>query len=158
MLKTKKTQIAVFSIVVLAVLSNSCFLFHTRSKYTHLHECAKAGDTSCVIKELAKGSPGLKIQDDAGMTALHIASSRCHLEIVKLLLELGADVNEKAKEGATPLHFAAQEDCLETVKFLLESGADINAKDDEGRTPLVRAIQWENEDIASYLQASGGQE
>jgi ankyrin repeat protein len=65
-----------------------------------------------------------------GRTALHLAAMNGHLEIVKLLLEHGADVNAKTKEGYgyTALHSAASNGHLEIVKLLLEHGADVNAK------------------------------
>lgn len=60
-------------------------------------------------------------------------------EILKLLLEAGADVKAVSKWSKTPLHlFSAsspQKD-LKLAKFLLEKGADVNAQDVEGNTPL----------------------
>ena len=53
-----------------------------------------------------------------------------HLEIVKLLLDKGADVNVKESEKSsctTALSQAAQEGHLEIVKLLLDKGADANA-------------------------------
>jgi ankyrin repeat protein len=56
-----------------------------------------------------------------------LAAGEGHLEIVKLLLEHGADVNAKTAYE-TALHLAAEKGHLEIVKFLLEHGADVNAK------------------------------
>ena len=67
---------------------------------------------------------------------LHVAVDRDRPEIIKLLLELGADVNGATDAGWTPLHaavFSRRENC---TKALLEGGADPNAKDRQGRTPL----------------------
>jgi ankyrin repeat protein len=64
---------------------------------------------------------------ETGETALHLAAGEGHLEIVKLLLEHGADVNAKTAYE-TALHLAAGEGHLEIVKLLLEHGADVNAK------------------------------
>ena len=59
-----------------------------------------------------------------------IASSEGHLEMVKLLVENGADVKakDKDKDGWTALMWASCKGDLEIVKFLVESGADVNAK------------------------------
>ena len=84
---------------------------------------------------------------------LNVAVGRGHLEMVKYLVEKGADVSAKAGLGGdrgTVLHFAAKEGCLEMVKYLVEHGADVNAKDDDGRTPADVAREQE---IKDYLNS-----
>jgi uncharacterized protein len=57
-------------------------------------------------------------------------------DVVRLLVEHGADVDGRnAEGGATPLHNAAQSGSVELVRALLELGADRDAKTDDGRTP-----------------------
>ena len=54
-----------------------------------------------------------------------------HFEIVKFLVENGADPNVKDDfYGRTTLMFASQKGHFEIVKFLIENGADANTKDD----------------------------
>ncbi|KAG8623691.1 hypothetical protein KVT40_008667 [Elsinoe batatas] len=67
-------------------------------------------------------------------TLLHIASEHNSLEVVKLCLELGADVNLAAKEGWTPLHFACLGGDPSVVVLLLEQGADPSVKLMSGQT------------------------
>jgi len=56
---------------------------------------------------------------------LHRAAERGHLDVVKLLLEHGADPNVQDDEGETPLHHAAAwRDNVDIVRLLLEHGAD----------------------------------
>jgi ankyrin repeat protein len=59
---------------------------------------------------------------------LHRAASAGKVEIVKMLLRNGENINRTDKEGWTPLHDAAYKGNTETVKVLIASGAKINAK------------------------------
>jgi ankyrin repeat protein len=56
--------------------------------------------------------------------------------IIKMLLEKGADVNKKSYDGFTPLHIAAQYGFDEIVKLLVDNGADVTIKTSEEQTAL----------------------
>lgn len=56
-------------------------------------------------------------------------------EVVKLLVEAGADVNAVNEADFTALHGAAMRGLNEVVQYLVEHGANINARDFRGRTP-----------------------
>ena len=79
-----------------------------------------------------------------GTTALWIASQNGHKEIVKLLLEKGADINVKqTATGATALLLASQNGRTDVVKLLLEKGADVNAKVNGGGNCFVDGVtEW----------------
>ncbi|XP_065650033.1 uncharacterized protein LOC100206955 [Hydra vulgaris] len=59
-----------------------------------------------------------------------------NMEIVKLLLTNGADVNKPMFDGDTPMHLAHCEGSKEAINLLLKHGAKINAQNAEGKTPL----------------------
>jgi uncharacterized protein len=72
----------------------------------------------------------------AKRSVLATAAESGHLEVVRLLLDAGAEVNREseAEEGRTALMAAALEDRIEVVRFLLERGADAEKRDYLGQT------------------------
>ena len=63
-----------------------------------------------------------------GSTALHYAAHYDYMDLAKLLVEHGADVNaSEAHWWTTPLAWAADAARSEAVKFLLDNGAEVNA-------------------------------
>lgn len=65
-----------------------------------------------------------------------------NIEIIKLLINNGADANAKNYTDSSPLHFAValKNKGTEIIKLLIEKGADVNAKNCYGDTPLHRAV------------------
>ena len=61
-----------------------------------------------------------------GQTALMWAIGERHPDIVRLLIQGGADVRVRSKGGSTPLLLAARMGDLESAKLLLAGGADVN--------------------------------
>jgi ankyrin repeat protein len=82
-----------------------------------------------------------------GWTSLHIAGFNGEGEVVKILLDAGADVTSTDKDGATPLHVAKGD----AVEFLLTAGADANAAGKHGMTPLFNL--WPTEAAAGKARA-----
>lgn len=75
--------------------------------------------------------------DDYGRTPLHVAASADYSEMVRFLIDRGADVHvTSAAEGQTPLHYAAKNEAVQCVKILLAFGADIDARDYKLRSAL----------------------
>lgn len=101
---------------------------------TGLHWAAQEGCLESAKVLLEEGADVNAMEED-GMTALYIASSEPHIEIVKLLLSYQAEV-DLTGEGTTPLEIASIWGHYKVVKTLLEHGADVNYRDSEGRTPL----------------------
>ncbi|CAN0141621.1 unnamed protein product, partial [Chrysoparadoxa australica] len=72
-------------------------------------------------------------------TPLHRAAKEGHLEIARLLVEKGAEVNAKGDAEWTPLHCSSFHGNLEVVQLLLNVGANTTLMDHKGRTPEVVA-------------------
>jgi len=64
-------------------------------------------------------------------------------EILKLLVDAGADVSGLEKMGRTPLHIAALSDNVFAARLLLEAGAKVMPRDTAGKTPLDYAESGE---------------
>lgn len=73
---------------------------------------------------------------------LHVAAYHGNLELVRALLEHGAQPNVLNSWGATPLHEAArsEEANPEIAALLIKHGANVNAEDSGGGTPLHTAV------------------
>lgn len=64
---------------------------------------------------------------------VHAATAACDHESMRLLLEAGADPNQRQQGGFTPLHSAAHHDDVEMARLLLDHGADPELTADDGR-------------------------
>jgi uncharacterized protein len=82
---------------------------------------------------------------------IHSAAAGQHLEIVRLLLDHGADPNARQADGYTPLHSAAQNGQAAMVRLLLEHKADRYAENSEGITPVDLARQAGHEEAVALL-------
>jgi ankyrin repeat protein len=71
-----------------------------------------------------------------GNTPLHVASVLGRVQVVKELVERGADIEANDSGGSTPLHGASCRGHVVVVIELLSRGANIDAKNDVGSTPL----------------------
>ena len=85
-----------------------------------------------------------------GSMPLHWASKTGHIEVVRLLLEKGADVNDIL---TTPLYWASTNGHVEVVRLLLKKGADVNAASQDGLTPLYKASIGRHIEMVKMLAA-----
>ena len=81
------------------------------------------------------------MRSDDGGTPLHFAAYNGHMDMVRLLLENGANTEAMRRDdGGTPLDSAAYNGQTDIVRLLLEEGANIEAtRSDDGSTPLDSA-------------------
>ncbi|RWS19816.1 E3 ubiquitin-protein ligase MIB2-like isoform X1 [Leptotrombidium deliense] len=83
----------------------------------------------------------VNVSDRSENSAIHKATLKNHLWVLRLLVAQGANVNAKNKHQQTALHIAVNNAYLQIVQFLLKSGADVNAKNAEDDTVLFIAIK-----------------
>ena len=64
-----------------------------------------------------------------GRTPLHWAASYNSLDVARLLIDRGAEVDARDEDGRTPLHYAARPSCLDVARLLIEHGANTDGID-----------------------------
>jgi len=93
-----------------------------------------------------------------GYRAIYGASENNHLDIAKLLIEYGTDLNWSSQAFgliSPPLMTATRSRYFEMVKLLVEAGAMLNGIDNNGLTVLDYTFGNKNREIAEYLIEKG---
>jgi len=118
------------------------------------------------VRQLLAGKIAVNYLDKNGCSAIYLAASGGHEDVVKLLLEAGANVNLRIRyaplsaggrwsEGVTALMSAASTGNSSMVRLLLQAGTDINAVNKDGETALILAMQNQHSEAAQALIEAG---
>lgn len=107
-----------------------------------------------LAREAVAARAHLDCRDEEGMTPLTHALEQRAPEMVRWLVDQGADVNYPTKMANFPLVFAVKGNQPDLVDFLLERGADANP-DGVGISPLMAAARSRNLSLAKKLLAAG---
>lgn len=124
------------------------------------------GHVEKVQRLLSMGAPvnGPAYTVDGEELSMYTLQSAClggYDELVKMLLERGANPNEPngVTPGKTPLEFAVSGNYLKIAKMILDGGADVNAYWSGGRSrgvpPIVSAVELENVPMFHLLRERG---
>jgi len=119
---------------------NSCL--HQAIKGNHLEICK-------YLVEVQKVS--LSSTESCGMTPLMLATVFNNVDMLRYLLEVGADIDEPTHNDASAIYFACQNNHMEALRFLTERGADLNKATNTGATPLYIACEEGNFDVVKHL-------
>ncbi|MEJ2665224.1 MAG: ankyrin repeat domain-containing protein, partial [Spirochaetia bacterium] len=120
-----------------------------------LLDAINSNDLEHVRKLIKQGADIAAIDKKVGLLQ-HCAYGNVSLDIIKLLIEHGADINKKGyKEGGTVLFYAAQNSNFELVEYLIKVGADINTRDDYGGTALMSAAWGGHAEMVLFLLKNG---
>jgi ankyrin repeat protein len=101
--------------------------------------------------------PDLEAKDSNSWTILvRVAHHNRNPEVIKFLLNAGANPNTRYLSNWTPLMSAAQWNNPAVVQALIEAGADVNAKGDDGETVIMYAAKWNrNPEVITTLIEAG---
>ncbi|XP_066594349.1 ankyrin repeat and KH domain-containing protein 1 isoform X2 [Prorops nasuta] len=128
---------------------------HNENGHTPLMEAASAGHVP-VAKILLEYGAGINTHsNEFKESALTLACYKGHLEMVRFLLEAGADQEHKTDEMHTALMEASMDGHVEVARLLLDSGAQVNMPTDSFESPLTLAACGGHVDLAMLLIERG---
>ncbi|RZF38209.1 hypothetical protein LSTR_LSTR005570 [Laodelphax striatellus] len=128
---------------------------HNENGHTPLMEAASAGHVN-VAKILLEHGAGINTHsNEFKESALTLACYKGHLDMVRFLLEAGADQEHKTDEMHTALMEASMDGHVEVAKLLLDSGAQVNMPTDSFESPLTLAACGGHVELALLLIERG---
>ncbi|KAI6661530.1 Protein fem-1-like protein C-like [Oopsacas minuta] len=138
----------------------------TLAQVSHLLVIAsQKGSTDCI--QYLIGLPQIDLESScdivsdftekkiSGATPLWAASLGGHTEVVKILIEGGADVNHGTTTKSSPLRAASFHNRLEVINYLIANGADLDAPNIAGQSPLMIAALRNHRDSVELLAQRG---
>ncbi|XP_034081760.1 protein phosphatase 1 regulatory subunit 12A isoform X4 [Gymnodraco acuticeps] len=115
-------------------------------------EAARKEEERIMLRDARQWLNSGQIQDSrhtkSGGTALHVAAAKGYVEVLKLLIQTGYDVNIKDFDGWTPLHASAHWGKEEACRILVESLCDMDLINKMGQT----AFDVADEDVVGHLE------
>ena len=125
---------------------------------TDLRSCCWRGDLEGVRRAVAAGEAvNQSPRPRPGYPPLFLAAARGHIDVVRFLLDQGADPNIVDHIGVTPLMGVCYEDRVEVAELLLARGADVHARSSQRETPLMFAAMYGRREIAELYLAVGAE-
>jgi uncharacterized protein len=121
----------------------------------NIPRATQANDVGKVRSLLSDGISPNQIDENGGMTGMHVAASSGNLQIMAILYKAGADINLRDNLGSSPLDYAADHDHLDAAKLLLDLKVNINDQNKNGMTALMFAAKTGETELVRALLAHG---
>ncbi|KAL7930532.1 ankyrin repeat protein [Trichoderma chlorosporum] len=110
------------------------------SGWAPIHSAVNSSNLEAIrILAEFKADLNIEIREGNMLTPLRFALEEGEMDVVRCLLDVGADVNHRDSQSATALHYARSADA---VNILLQRGAEVNATTHEGITPLHNRLHF----------------
>ncbi|XP_074613505.1 ankyrin repeat domain-containing protein 17-like [Acropora palmata] len=142
--------------VVAVLLSHGADIeAHNENGHTPLMEAASGGHVNVAKMLLERGACINSHSNEFKESALTLACYKGHLEMVKFLLDAGADQEHKTDEMHTALMEASMDGHVEVARLLLDHGAQVNMPADSFESPLTLAACGGHVELADLLIKRG---
>ncbi|KAL1255010.1 hypothetical protein QQF64_013071 [Cirrhinus molitorella] len=123
-------------VVKYLIQSGACVYHAEEDGSTGLHHAAKLGNLEAVMLLLSTGQVDINAQDSGGWTPIIWAAEHRHIEVIRALLNRGANVTLRDKEMNVCLHWASFAGSAEIAELVLNAGCPLSSVNLHGDTPL----------------------
>ncbi|KAG7324667.1 hypothetical protein KOW79_012683 [Hemibagrus wyckioides] len=118
------------------IQSGACVYHVEEDGSTGLHHAAKLGNLEIITLLLNTGQVDINAQDSGGWTPIIWAAEHKHTDVIRALLNRGADVTLKDKEMNVCVHWASFAGSAEIAELVLNAGCPLSSVNLHGDTPL----------------------
>jgi len=108
------------------------------------------------LKAMLEAKMPVNLCDHKGNTLIMLASYNGNAQTTQMLVDRGANVDQKNDRGQTPLAGVCFKGYLDIVKILVKGGANIYENNGMGTTPIMFASMFGNYEIVKYLNNQNG--
>ncbi len=124
---------------------------YDKNSVSLLNLAIRLGHKNIAAKLIDKGADINTISGDRGNTPLMDAAAEADIEILKKLIDAGAELNLKSKSGQTALVLAVGRQAENAAIALISAGADINIKDDLGMSAKKYAELFKLDNVLELI-------
>ncbi|XP_076443488.1 death-associated protein kinase dapk-1-like isoform X2 [Babylonia areolata] len=119
--------------------------------------CASEEGNVDGLKELSEMANNIDLStaNKHGETAVHMAASGGHVDVLKFLQDKGVNISIKDKQGDTAIYWAARQGHLEVIKCLHEAGLSLDSQNKSGETALHVAARYGHAHVVKFLCGAG---
>jgi ankyrin repeat protein len=136
--------------------------FGRQEKVSVLRTAVRTGNID-LVRQLLEHIANLERRSSSGVhkgnrnTPLHFSSEIGKVNVMRYLLDNGAEINARNPDQETPLHVAASRGEIEASQLLVRKGASVDARSSSGKTPLhvAAAMRYSDETLLGILLAAG---
>uniref|UniRef100_A0A673G783 Histone-lysine N-methyltransferase EHMT2-like n=1 Tax=Sinocyclocheilus rhinocerous TaxID=307959 RepID=A0A673G783_9TELE len=142
-------------VVKYLIQSGACVYHAEEDGSTGLHHAAKLGNLEVLMLLLSTGQVDLNAQDSGGWTPIIWAAEHRHIDVIRALLNRGADVTLRDKEMNVCLHWASFAGSAEIAELVLNAGCPLSSVNLHGDTPLHIAAREGYTDCVTLFLSRG---